>query len=369
LHEKKKGALKMDQISGTFFKKYRFFSSLSDGALEALSNKVQPVELPKGTEIIKEGTVADAFYLIWKGEVEVTKKTDFGQIAKLSYAGPGESFGEMALLTNLPRSSTVIAKTDVRLFKISMDDFEEIINFDTAFSSLLERQAQSYSDFNKLKTLQPLALIEPEKMLALIEKMEEKKYSPGENIIIQGEKGDNYYIVKSGRVAVIQKSGDKEPEQIAELKSGAGFGEEAIIREKARNATVRAIDETIVLILDKANFEGILRKTFVENAFPEDIPEHERDRYVYIDARIPPEYEEEHIAGAVNIPIEVLREKFGELDKSKKYYTYCLNDSRGMTAAFLMKSMGYDVQVLRGGLSAWDGPTSRGKDGIHTPLS
>ena len=357
----------MNKIPGTVLKKYSFFSSLSDGALEALSNKGQPIELSAGTQIIKEGAVANAFYLVCKGEVEVTKKNDFGQIAKLSVVGPGESFGEMALLTNLSRSSTVTAKTDVRLSKISREDFDEIVNLDTAFSNLLERQAKSYADFDSLKTLQPLALIEPEKMLALIENMREKKYSPGESIITQGEKGDEYYIVKSGRVAVIRKKDDKKPELIAELKSGAGFGEEAIIREQARNATVQAIDETTVLVLDKATFDGILKKSFVVNAFPEEIPEDERDKYIFIDARIPPEYEEEHIAGAINIPIEVLRDKFRELNKLKKYYTYCTNDSRGMTAAFLMKSMGYDVQALRGGLSAWDGPTSRGNDGIHAP--
>ncbi len=357
----------MNALSSTNMKKYSFFSSLSDGALEALSDKTQTLELPAGAEIIKEGAHADAFYVVCKGEVEVTRKTDFGQAAKLSTAGIGESFGEMALLTNLPRSSTVTAKTDVKLVRIRREDFESIVSQDTAFSSMLQRQAQDYADFNKVKSLQPLALIEPEKMLALIEKMQEKKYAPGENIITQGDKGDAYYIVKSGQVAVLKKKGDKEPEQVAVLRSGEGFGEEAIIREQARNATVKAIDETEVLILDKATFEGILRKAFVENAFPEDISEEKRKNVVIIDARIPPEYMEEHIKDAINIPIEILRQKYPELDKSREYYTYCTNDSRGMTAAFLMKSMGYNVKALRGGLSAWDGPTTRSGDGIHAP--
>jgi CRP-like cAMP-binding protein len=335
--------------------------------LEALSEKAQPVELSAGTQIIKEGAPASYFYIVCSGEVEITKMTEFGQSAKVASAGSGDCFGEMALLTNLPRSCTVAAKTDVKLAKISKDDFEEIVGLDTVFSSMLERKAKDHTDFNILKTLQPLAMIEPEKMLALISSMQEKTYAPGENIITQGEKGDAYYIVKSGRVAVLQKKGDNEPERVAELKSGEGFGEEAIIRYKPRNATVQAIEETTVLSLDKPTFEKILRKTFIENAFSEDLDEEERDQYIYIDARIPPECEEEHIVGAINIPIEILRNKFSELDKSKEYFTYCTNDSRGMTAAFLMKSMGFKVQALRGGLSAWDGETTRGSDGIYTP--
>ncbi len=357
----------MENITSADLKKYDFFSSLSDGALEALSEKAEPVQLSAGTEIISEGAPAGSFYFVCTGEVEITKKTDFEQSAKVASAGAGESFGEMALLTNLPRSCTVTAKTDVTLSKIKKDDFEEIVSLDTVFSNMLQRKARDHADFNILKTLQPLALIEPEKMLALISVMQEKTFAPGENIIAQGDKGDAYYIVKSGRAAVFQQKGDNEPEQVAELKSGEGFGEEAIIRMKPRNATIKAIEETTVLSLDKPTFEKILRKAFIENAFSEDIDEEDRDKYVYIDARVPPEYEEEHIANAINIPIEILRTKFGELDKSKEYFTYCTNDSRGMTAAFLMKSMGYNVQALRGGLSAWNGETTRGNEGVHSP--
>jgi len=356
----------MINIPGTNLKEYEFFSSLSDGALEALSHKMQSVEIPAGTRIIKEGEPAHAFYVICSGDVEVTQETGFGQTAKLRVEGTGESFGEMALLTNLPRSSTVTAKTDVKLSKISREDFEEVVNIDTAFSNMLERQAKDFKDFNALKTLQPFALIEPEKMLALIAKMGEETYSAGDIIISQGDQGDRYCIIKSGKAAVIKKEGDKEPEQIAVLKSGEGFGEESLIRGHPRNATVKALDETTVLTIDKIAFNQIMASSFIENGFSEDIPENERGNYVYIDARIRPEYEEEHIAGAFSIPIEILREKFGELDKEKEYFTYCTNDSRGMTAAFLMKSLGYKVKALRGGLSAWDGPTTRGGDGIYT---
>lgn len=356
----------MDNIPGNL-KDFEFFSPLSEGALEALSHKTQPVEFRAGTVIIKEGEPADAFYIICRGDVEVTQKTGFGQTAKLRVEGEGESFGEMALLTNLPRSSTVTAKTDVKLSRIAKRDFEEVVNLDTAFSNMLQRQARDFNDFSILKTLQPFALIEPERMLALIAKMKEEKYFPGDIIIHQGDPGDKYFIIKSGKVAVLKKEGDKEPEQIAILKSGEGFGEESLIRGHPRNATVKAIDETTVLTLDKGVFNQIMASSFIKNGFSEDIPEDERDNYVYIDARIRPEYEEEHIAGALSIPIEILREKFGELDKEKEYYTYCTNDSRGMTAAFLMKSLGYKVKALRGGLSAWDGPTTRGSDGIHMP--
>ncbi len=105
----------------------------------------------------------------------------------------------------------------------------------------MEKKPLNYNEFNKLKTLQTFALLEPEKMLALMEKLVEKKYAAGENIINQGEKGDTYYIIKSGRAIVLKKMGDYAPEQIAVIGDGEGFGEETLISEMPRNATVRAL--------------------------------------------------------------------------------------------------------------------------------
>ncbi len=358
----------MEDITYKSLKKYRYFSGLSDGALEVIFRKLEPVELPAGTKIIRENSPADSLYLMDKGEVEVTKRTKWGQSAKIAVEGSGAGFGEMALLSCSHRLCTVTAKTDVKLYKLNKSDFEEIVNLEAVFRNMLEKEAKCHSEYDQLKTLQPFALLEPEKMLTIVEKMKEEKYSTGENIVMQGEKGNLYYIIKSGSAAVIKRNKDKKAgEQVAVLTSGQGFGEEALIREEPRGATVKAIEDTTVLVLEKSDFDKILRESFLEWDFPEDFTDENRKQYVFIDARIVPEYEEEHIEGAINIPIEVLRQKYTELDPSQEYYTYCTNDSRGMTAAFLLRSQGFKAKSVRGGLSAWTGPVKHGSDGIHIP--
>ena len=199
--------------------------------------------------------------------------------------------------------------------------------------------------------------------------MTEKTFALGEDIIVQGEKGDFYYTIKSGRVAVLKKGkADQEARQVAILVDGDGFGEEALIRDDPRNATCRAMEQTIIYALDKVDFAQILKTSFLDSIFSEDIPfESYLDTYVIIDARIPQEYEEEHIKGAVNIPIEVLRQKYTELDKTKNYVAYCANDARGMVAAFLLKNHGFNAKCLRGGMSGWNGPVVTGHDGVHLP--
>ena len=150
-----------------------------------------------------------------------------------------------------------------------------------------------------------------------------------------------------------------------------GFGEEALIRDHRRNATVQALGDVTVLALAKVDFDGILKSSYVDYVYAEDFDELDAAAlagYVFLDARIPPEYEEAHIENAVNIPLEGLRQKYGELDRSRAYVTYCTNDSRGMAAAFLLRSHGFNARNLRGGLSAWAGTVVTGANsGIHLP--
>jgi CRP-like cAMP-binding protein len=350
-------------------KRYSFFSSLSDSSLKALAGSAAEIDFPAGSEIVSEGERGDAFYFVKQGQLEVTKKTKFGHEAKLSVIVGGQGFGEMALLTCSIRSSSVRALTDATLYKIKKSTFEELVINDASFKDALYKKIKDYSQFDRIKTLQPFALLEPEKMHIAMEKLTEKRYAQGEDIIVQGEKGDNYYIIKSGLVAVLKKKkGESEYSQIAVLSDGEAFGEEALIRDDPRNATCRAIKDTAVLVLNKKDFSQILKGAFIENIFPEDIEiETCLEDYMIIDARIPPEYKEEHIYGAVNIPVEDLRQECAHFDKTKKYITYCLNDSRGMVAAFLLKNRGFDAKCLRGGISGWLGEVITGSDGIHLP--
>ena len=356
-------------ILSSDLRKYNFFSSLSDTALESIAEKLRPVNFKAGSVIVKEGEVGDSFYFVQQGQLEVTKKVKSGQDAKLSVIGSGHGFGEMALLTCSIRSSSVRAITNVTLYELSKTDFEEIVLQEATFKNKLLKDVEDYTQYNKIKAFQPFALLTPEKMYVVMEKMIEKTYESGEDIIMQGEKGDNYYIIKSGRVAVLKrKKGEEKYKEVAVLGEGEAFGEEALIREERRNATCRAIEKTKVLVLSKKDFDQIIKAEFLDNIFPEDINlDTYLDDYVFIDARIPSEYEEEHIYGAVNIPVEVLRQKCSEFDPSKKYITYCLNDSRGMVSAFLLKNRGFDAKCLRSGVSGWMGEVVTGSDGIHMP--
>lgn len=356
------------ELQSSDLKKYNFFSSLSDDGLEALSRRIKAVNYPAGIEILREGSAGDSFFFIRQGRIEVTKKAKSGRDAKISVIGSGQGFGEMALLTCSARSCSLRSLTEVTLLELAISAFEEIVLTEAAFKNMLLDRVENYTRYNRIKTLQPFELLEPAAMYAVMEKMSEKIYPAGADIITQGDRGDNYYIIKSGRVAVLKRKGDEEYKQVAFLGEGEAFGEEALIRDDPRNATCRTVENTTVYALDKKDFNQIVKAAFLENIFPEDIDlDNYLDRYVIIDARIPAEYEEEHIQGAINIPVEALRNECETFDRSKTYITYCLNDARGMVAAFLLKNRGFNARCLRGGISGWEGPLVSASDGVHLP--
>ncbi len=85
----------------------------------------------------------------------------------------------------------------------------------------------------------------------------EQSYQPGEDVVKQGDTGVGAFIIRSGRVEVVQERGGTS-ERIGELKAGDVFGEMALLDEFPRSATVRAIEPTTCLGIQRWHFRGIL---------------------------------------------------------------------------------------------------------------
>lgn len=94
------------------------FAPVPAPALEAAAAALVPVTMSAGTVVIRQGEVGDRFWLVATGEVDVDQ--DGSVIARL---GPGGSFGELALIRDIPRTASVVAVTDVALFALDREAF------------------------------------------------------------------------------------------------------------------------------------------------------------------------------------------------------------------------------------------------------
>ena len=98
------------------------FAPLSPSVLETLARRLTPVRVPSGEVFIREGEASDRFYVIASGLVEVTQN-----LSVLRREGPGEFFGEIGLLRDVPRTATIIAVEDTQLLALEREDFLDAV--------------------------------------------------------------------------------------------------------------------------------------------------------------------------------------------------------------------------------------------------
>ena len=109
------------------------FSPLPPTTLERLAAHLAPVAAVAGTELVREGDAGDLFYVVEAGHVEVTRAG-----CRVTDLGPGDYFGEIALLRDVPRSATCTAKTNVELYTIDRERFVSAVTGNSTSASEIE---------------------------------------------------------------------------------------------------------------------------------------------------------------------------------------------------------------------------------------
>jgi CRP-like cAMP-binding protein len=96
-------------------------------ALRELEKHVSWLALPSKTALFRQGDPGDALYFVLEGELDVVAERDDGSAVRIDRAGRGETLGEMALLTNAPRSAAVIASTDAAVLRLTKSGYEALV--------------------------------------------------------------------------------------------------------------------------------------------------------------------------------------------------------------------------------------------------
>jgi CRP-like cAMP-binding protein len=185
-------------------------------------------------------------------------------------------------------------------------------------------------------------------LFSLLESIE---YKTGDSVIKQGEPGNHYYIIQEGRCEVLRQSvpGGKDI-KLAELRAGDSFGEEALIAETTRNATIRMLTDGIVAQLSKENFVTLIQKPVLKAVSSQRAAEIVKAGGKWLDVRFKNEYDRNTIEGCEHIPMNILRMKLDKLDRNTHYVLFCDTGGRSSTAAFLLTDRGFTASYLDAGL-------------------
>ena len=171
----------------------------------------------------------------------------------------------------------------------------------------------------------------------------------GQVVIREGDDGDYYYVIESGKCQVERIVGGVSM-VLAELKGGDAFGEEALVSNAKRNATVTMLADGSLFRLAKEDFNELLHEPLLQRVTMEQARAKVGSGGQWIDVRYPSEYQYDKLPGAINIPLSEVRNAVKVLDRSREYVLYCQSGRRSSAAAFLLAQRGFRAFVLEGGL-------------------
>jgi rhodanese-related sulfurtransferase len=176
----------------------------------------------------------------------------------------------------------------------------------------------------------------------------------GDAVIREGDDGDFYYVVEAGAFRVTRMV-DGDTLTLAELGAGDAFGEEALVSEAKRNATVTAQAAGTLLRLSKQDFMTLLREPLLHRVSMDEARQKVASGGQWLDVRLASEARHERLPGALNIPLADIRAAIGGLDREREYVVYCQSERRSSAAAFLLVQRGYKAYLLQGGLRGGEG--------------
>lgn len=210
------------------------FRNLDEDQHRDVLNAMKEVSVSKGTEVIVQGAVGDFFYVVEEGTFEVWVRpppshtyvgpgnsvTSPGEENQVAAYGPGGSFGELALMYNAPRAATVVATSPATMWALDRVTFRSILMEHTS------RKRKMYESF--LSEVPILASLNTKERAKIADALEEKVYEEGEEVVVEGEVGKNFYIIESGSAEVSRTNkssgGADEHEVLGSLGKGDYFG-------------------------------------------------------------------------------------------------------------------------------------------------
>jgi len=328
-------------------------SGLNAENFQELAGKATIEQFGPGQTIFKQGDIdRKTTYLL---EGELTLKSEEGT----STIRGGSDAARHPLANQQPRKYTATTKSPCKLTRFDSDLLDIMLTWDQL--SGIEVSEISHEEDNggeddsgdwMTRILQSQAFLQvpPANIQAMFMRMQEIPARSGEVIINQGDEGDYYYIIKSGKAKVTRKSKSGSELTLAQLEGGDAFGEEALLSEAKRNATITMTTDGTLMRLAKDDFNALLKEPMLSWLPFEEAERKVAEGAVWLDVRLEAEHQESAMPGSMNIPLFMLRMKADSLDENKSYIVYCDTGRRSSAAAFLLSERGFDVYVLKGGL-------------------
>jgi len=234
-----------------------FFSALGPGLLESFIDKIKLVELQPGEVLFKQGDTGATLYVISEGEVAVYSEGP--PRIQLSRLKEGDFFGEIALVTDQPRSATIEAIEATELLAIDRDTIGDLMDDEPGLLRVLLRFLRDRLFDTLIHTNALFGGFGGPERQQLAEKFRFLEGEAGAQLIQQGTKAQGLYILLAGQAEVLLERDDAaEPQRLATLGPGDLCGEMSLLAHDEAVASVRLTSKSFVLKLPADVFRQVI---------------------------------------------------------------------------------------------------------------
>jgi CRP-like cAMP-binding protein len=231
------------------------FSSLEKEALHDLLAAFETLTVPAGHAVIREGEEEAAAYIVARGELEVSRRSndEEGKPLVMARLGTGSFFGEMALLSQLPGAASVIATRPTILLVARREALEAVVEKhpDVAVELAAHCRRQSVANLGWASPV--VVAIPPEARATLVEHFETRIFEAGDKLVEKGDEARGLHLIVSGEIAVVaHEKGERVV--LATLTAGETVGEVELVLCRNAGADATAVRPTATLFLPREEF-------------------------------------------------------------------------------------------------------------------
>lgn len=240
-----------------------FLSNLGRGALTAIARRLDLIEKKKDEFIVEAGQPPAALFIIESGLVHLDSSEEGGDFSEL---GPGETFGELAVLTGKAHTRTAQAASDTVLWALSAVEFESLAqehpDIRLALSKTIREpllpQDQSRA-VERLLTMPLFAGLSEDVLWAVAERLLLRHVPAGEMVFSEGKPGDAFYLIDSGQVEIVSDAREGRT-VLARLGPDEFFGEMALLTGRPRSTGARTAIHSNLWVLYRADFDDLVNR-------------------------------------------------------------------------------------------------------------
>ena len=325
-------------------------NALTEERYRDVSGNLKIQDIEAGSYLFNEGDRDNRAIYLLDGVINLIDSS--GKVTDVISAGTTPALHPVA--NQQPRITTARAATKSVIASIDPTLLDIMLTLDQSADSGVVKTTTGNGKDWLTHMLQSEAFIKltPSDIQRLLQTLESVPVKAGDVVIREGGTGDYFYIIREGKCSVTRlASGRGWDIPLAELTEGDCFGEEALVSDAQRNATVTMVTDGNLMRLSKKNFVELLKKPLLQFIDYDLAKVSVEAGDIWLDVRLHEEHSNYSFKNSINVPLAHIRGKSNILDPAKRYIIYCDTGRRSAAAAFLLSQRGLDVSVLEGGLN------------------